>query len=212
MIFEPLRSALVRLAAVKSMRALPLLRLAVSFESLRSAWARPAPFSLIAPAPVSVAPSKSPYDRCAPLRSSSSSAVPSVVWLHAIGQLLSPAGRCLSISTVHGGAGEGGGLGKGEGGGDGGAGSGWGNGGGGGVSGGDGGGSGDSGDCGNHDHVKLLIWMMCPPPSPTLYRNSRSSTPKVSWIVSERTEKLCGATPGVMYTLMPSAKSAILPF
>ena len=105
MIFEPLRSALVRLAAVKSMRALPLLRLAVSLESLRSAWARPAPFSLIAPAPVNVAPSKSPYDRCAPLRSSSSSAVPSVVWLHATGQLLSPAVRCLSISTVHGGAG-----------------------------------------------------------------------------------------------------------
>ena len=31
--------------------------------------------------------------------------VPSVVSLHAIGQLLSPAGRCLSIATVHGGAG-----------------------------------------------------------------------------------------------------------
>jgi hypothetical protein len=39
------------------------------------------------------------------------SAVPSVAPLHAIGQLLSPAGRCLSISTVHGGAGAGGGLG-----------------------------------------------------------------------------------------------------
>ena len=109
MIFEPLRSALVRLAAVKSIRALPSLRPAVSLESLRSAWARPAPFSLIAPAPVNVAPSKSPYDRCASLRSSSSPAVPSVVWLHAIDQLLSPAGRCFSISTVHGGAGGGGG-------------------------------------------------------------------------------------------------------
>ena len=112
MIFEPLRSALVRLAAVKSMRALPLLRPAVSLESLRSAWARPAPFSLIAPAPVNVAPSKSPYDRCASLRSSSWSSVPSVVWLHAIGQLLSPAGRALSISTVHGGAGGPGGFGS----------------------------------------------------------------------------------------------------
>ena len=122
MISEPLRSASVRLAAVKSMRALPLLAPAVSFESLRSAWARPAPFSLIAPAPVNVAPSKSPYDRCASLRSSSLSVVPSVVWLHAIGQLLSPAARCLSISTVHGGAGGGGESGEGGEGGEGGAG------------------------------------------------------------------------------------------
>ena len=58
---------------------------------------------------MNVASLKSPYDRCAPLRSSSLSAVPSVVSLHAIGQLLSPAGRCLSISKVHGGAGDGGG-------------------------------------------------------------------------------------------------------
>ena len=40
--------------------------------------------------------------------SSSSFAVLSVVLLHAAGQLLSPAGRCLSISTVHGGTGAGG--------------------------------------------------------------------------------------------------------
>merc|ERR1711865_522002 len=86
----------------------------VSFEPLRSALARPAPFSLIAPAPVNVASLKSPYDRCAPLRSSSLSTVPSVVSLHAIGQLLSPAARCLSISTVHGGAGGEGGLGGGN--------------------------------------------------------------------------------------------------
>eukprot|EP00964_Phaeocystis_antarctica_P089394 scaffold57057_cov47-Phaeocystis_antarctica.AAC.1 len=59
---------------------------AVSFEPLRSAWARPAPFSRIAAAAVNVALLKSPYDRCAPLRSSSLSAVPSVVSLHAIGQ------------------------------------------------------------------------------------------------------------------------------
>eukprot|EP00964_Phaeocystis_antarctica_P051047 scaffold29768_cov74-Phaeocystis_antarctica.AAC.2 len=52
--------------------------------------------------------------RCAPLRSSSSPGSPSMVRLHATGQLLSPAGRCLSISTVHGGAGEGGGLGEDE--------------------------------------------------------------------------------------------------
>eukprot|EP00964_Phaeocystis_antarctica_P134926 scaffold99245_cov54-Phaeocystis_antarctica.AAC.2 len=75
---EPLRSALVRSASLRSMRALPKLPLAVSFEPLRSALARPAPFSLIAPAPVNVASLKSPYDRCAPLRSSSLSAVPSV--------------------------------------------------------------------------------------------------------------------------------------
>ena len=75
-----------------------------TFEPLRSAWARPAPSSLITPCPWNVASSKSPYVRCAlrcaPLRSSSWVAAPSVVWLHAIGQLLSPAGRCLSISTV----------------------------------------------------------------------------------------------------------------
>ena len=78
-----------------------------TFEPLRSAWAKPAPSSLITPCPWNVASSKSPYDRCAQLRSSSWVAAPSVVWLHAIGQLLSPAGRCLSISTVHGGAGGG---------------------------------------------------------------------------------------------------------
>ena len=89
----------------------PLIVSAVSFVPLRSAWARPAPSSLIAPAPMNVASLKSPYDRCAPLRSNSLSAAPSVVSPHAIGQLLSPEGRCLSISTVQGGAGgvEGGG-------------------------------------------------------------------------------------------------------
>jgi hypothetical protein len=107
---EPLRSALVRSALVKSMRLSPQPPSAVSFEPLRSAWARPAPFSLIEPFPVNVASSKSPYDRCAPLRSSSLPAVPSMVLPHAIGQLLSPARRCLSISTVHGGAGGDGGL------------------------------------------------------------------------------------------------------
>ena len=84
-----------------------------TFEPLRSAWAKPAPSSLITPCPWNVASSKSPYVRCAPLRSSSWVAAPSVVWLHAIGQLLSPAGRCLSISTVHGGAGGGDGGGAG---------------------------------------------------------------------------------------------------
>eukprot|EP00964_Phaeocystis_antarctica_P162838 scaffold137915_cov160-Phaeocystis_antarctica.AAC.1 len=75
---EPLRSALVRSAPMRSMRALPQPPFAVKFEPLRSALARPAPFSLIAPSPMNVAFSKSPYDRCAPLRSSSLSAVPSV--------------------------------------------------------------------------------------------------------------------------------------
>eukprot|EP00964_Phaeocystis_antarctica_P078204 scaffold48632_cov59-Phaeocystis_antarctica.AAC.4 len=108
---ELLRLAFARLAPLKSMRMPSVKPLAVTFEPLRSAWARPAPFSLTAPVPVNVASLKSPYDRCAPLRSSSLSAPPSVVSLHAIGQLLSPAGRCLSISTVHGGAGGGGGAG-----------------------------------------------------------------------------------------------------
>ena len=123
---EPLRSALIRLASLNSMRALPKPPSAVSFEPPRSAWARPAPFSLIAPAPMNVASLKSPYDRCAPIRSSSLFTLPSAVRLHAIGQLLSPAARCLSISTVQGGAGDGGGLGglgegegEGKGGGDG---------------------------------------------------------------------------------------------
>jgi hypothetical protein len=107
----PLRSASVRSALRRLMRESPQPPSAVSFEPLRSACARPASFSLIVPAPMNVASWKSPYDRCAPLRSSSLSVVPSVVSLQAIGQLLSPAGRCLSISTVHGGAGAGGGLG-----------------------------------------------------------------------------------------------------
>ena len=77
-------------------------------KPLRSAWVRLTPFSLIAFFPVNVASLKSPYDRCAPLRSSSLPASPSVVSLHAIGQLLSPLARCLSIATVHGGAGDGG--------------------------------------------------------------------------------------------------------
>ena len=81
---------------------------AVSVEPRRSALERPAPCSLIAFFPMNVASWKSPYDRYAPLRSSSVSDVPSVVPAHAIGQLLSPAVRCLSISTVHGGASEGG--------------------------------------------------------------------------------------------------------
>eukprot|EP00964_Phaeocystis_antarctica_P132458 scaffold96560_cov51-Phaeocystis_antarctica.AAC.1 len=143
---EPLRSALVRSALLKSMRALPKPPSAVSFEPLRSALAKPARSSLIAPAPMNVASLKSPYDRCAPLKSSSLSAVPSVVSLHAIGQLLSPAARCLSISTVHGGAGGGGGEGGdddggddgGDGGGD----------GGGDRGGGDGGGDGGRGEAG----------------------------------------------------------------
>merc|ERR1719246_275130 len=69
---------------------------------MNSYWVR-----LIA-VPTSAASLNSPYDRCAPLRSSSWVSSPSVVWLHATGQLLSPAMRCLSISTVHGGAGGGG--------------------------------------------------------------------------------------------------------
>eukprot|EP00964_Phaeocystis_antarctica_P000984 scaffold569_cov53-Phaeocystis_antarctica.AAC.1 len=124
-IFEPLRSVWARLAPVKSISAL-------------SAWARPAPFSLIAPFAWNVASSKSPYDRCAPFRSSSSFASPSVAWLHATGQFLSPAGRALSISTVHGGAGGGNGGGGEGGGGEGGGGEG--SGGGGDGGGGEGGG------------------------------------------------------------------------
>ena len=112
---------------------------AVSLAPLRSAWARPAPFSLIVLIPLNLASSRSPYDRCAPLRSRSLSVVPSVVLLHVIGQLLSPAVRCLSISTVHGGAGGGGWLGgRGGSGGEGGA-----KGGKGGKGGGAGGGGGD---------------------------------------------------------------------
>ena len=84
--------------------------LAVNVEPRRSALARPAPCSLIAFFPMNVESWKSPYDRYLPLRSSSVSDVPSVVSLHAIGQLLSPVGRCLSIATVHGGAGGGGGC------------------------------------------------------------------------------------------------------
>eukprot|EP00964_Phaeocystis_antarctica_P091601 scaffold58788_cov66-Phaeocystis_antarctica.AAC.2 len=57
--------------------------------------------------PLNVASSKSPYDRCAPLRSSCEFTSPSVAWLHAIGQFLSPAVRVLSMATVHGGAGGG---------------------------------------------------------------------------------------------------------
>ena len=94
----------------------------MNFEPLRSAWRRPAPFRSMAvfqaikielkavDFPVNVASSKSPYDRFASLKSSSVFASPSVAWLHAIGQFLSPAGRALSMATVHGGAG-GGGLG-----------------------------------------------------------------------------------------------------
>ena len=107
---EPLITASVRSASLRSMRASPKPPSAVSFEPFRSAWARPAPFSLIAPAPMNVASLKSPYDRCAPLRSSCLLSSPSVVSLHATGQLLSPAERCLSISTVQGGAGNGGGC------------------------------------------------------------------------------------------------------
>jgi hypothetical protein len=96
---------------------------------------------------------KSPYDRCAPLRSSSWSAVPSVVPRQRIGQLLSPAGRCLRSATVHGGAGAGGGLGGlgglgGSGGHSGGVGEGLGGGGVGGVGGGGGDGLGGGGDGG----------------------------------------------------------------
>merc|ERR1740139_196492 len=145
---ESLRSALVRLALAKSIRALPkAIEVVESFAPLRSALARPAPFSLIAPVAWNVASLKSPYDRCAPIRSSSSPSSPSVVWLHATGQLLSPAGRSLSISTVHGGAGAGDDGGEGGGGGDGLGGGGDGDGDGGGGDGGEGlgGGDGDGG-------------------------------------------------------------------
>eukprot|EP00964_Phaeocystis_antarctica_P010932 scaffold6007_cov63-Phaeocystis_antarctica.AAC.3 len=137
------------------MVASPLKALARSSEPLRSALARPAPFSLIL-FPWNVASSKSPYDRCAPLRSSSLVSSPSVVRLHAIGQFLSPAGRNLSIATVQGGAGgdEGGGGeggGEGEGGGGLGEGGGEGLGGGGEGGGGEGGGGGGGGACGSSE-------------------------------------------------------------
>eukprot|EP00964_Phaeocystis_antarctica_P037636 scaffold21506_cov62-Phaeocystis_antarctica.AAC.1 len=136
------------------MRLLPKPPSAVSFEPLRSAWARPAPSSLIAPAPMNVALLKSPYDRCAPLRSSCLLSSPSVVSLHAIGQVLSPLGRFLSSSTVHGGAGDGGDGGAcgGDGGGGGGEGDGGGgDGDGGGGDGGGGGGDGGGGEGGGGD-------------------------------------------------------------
>ena len=101
----PLRLALVRSAPVRSTRLLPQPPSAMSFAPLMLVERRPAPSSLIVPAPMNLTSWKSPYDRCAPLRSSSWSAVPSVVPRQRIGQLLSPAGRCLSISTVQGGAG-----------------------------------------------------------------------------------------------------------
>ena len=57
----------------------------------------------------------------------------------------------------------------------------------GGSEGGDGGGDGDCGGdggpggggacCGDHDHANVLIVMLCPPPLPTRYRNSRSFPP-----------------------------------
>jgi len=48
------------------------------------------------------------------------------------------------------------------------------------------GGGSEGGDCGDHDHAKSLIVIVCPPPSPTLYLNSRSFMPAGSWIVSEK--------------------------
>ena len=91
---------------------------------------------------MNLAPSKSPPDRCALLRSSASPSVPIVTPAHSIGQLLASAsaGRDCSSATVQGRAGEGGGLGEpGCSGGGGGAC------GGGGDGGGDGGGGGDVG-------------------------------------------------------------------
>ena len=66
-------------------------------------------------------------------------------------------------------------------------------GGGGGCSGGNGGDGGEGGVGGDHDHAKLTIVMLCPPPPPTLYLNSRSFMPAGSWIVSENAVRLCGA-------------------
>ena len=115
---------------------------------------------------MNVASLKSPYDRCAPLRSSCLSAVPSTVSLHAIGQALSPAVRSLSFSTVQGGAGDGGGFGgfggSGGEGGDGGCegglgGLGEGGGKGGGVGGGGGGDGGDGGACGGGDGLQTWL-------------------------------------------------------
>ena len=53
------------------------------------------------------------------------------------------------------------------------------------------GGGSEGGDWGDHDHAKSLIVIVCPPPWPSLYLNSRSLMPAGSWIVSEK-----GVRPG----------------
>ena len=85
----------------------------------------------------------------------------------------------------------------------------------GGVAGGAGGQDGDEGgEGGDHDHAKFLIWMLCPPPPPTMYLNSRSSISMLSWNVSEKAVKLCGAGSGMTYRLSRGAtlNSATRPF
>jgi len=55
--------------------------------------------------------------------------------------------------------------------------------------------------------------MLCPPPPPTTYLNSRLFTPAASSIAPDsKNVSVCGAFVGVVYTLAPSAKSATLPF
>ena len=89
---------------VKLMRASPLTRVTVSFASRKVAEVRSAPSILIAPAASNVAPSKSPYSRCASIRSSSSSLLPIVRSAHLIWSV-ALAARSFSISAVHGSAG-----------------------------------------------------------------------------------------------------------
>ena len=89
---------------VKLMRALPLTRVTVIFALRKVAEVRSAPSILIAPAPVNVAPSKSPYSRCAFIRSSSPFVLPIVRWAHLIWSV-ALAARSFSISAVHGCAG-----------------------------------------------------------------------------------------------------------
>ena len=55
--------------------------------------------------------------------------------------------------------------------------------------------------------------MLCPPPPPTTYLNSRLFTPAASSIAPDsKNVSVCEAFVGVVYTLAPSAKSATLPF
>ena len=75
-----------------------------------------------------------------------------------------------------------------------------------------GGGGGDRSH-GGDDHTKFVIVMLCPPPSPTRYLNSKLFTPTASTISADsKNVRVCGALVGVVYTLAPSAKSATLPF